>query len=271
MIEKSVQLGKGTRDMQIKNPRVQVQQKSSSTQVPNHNKTKPLFLRLHFDNGSSVTHCSVIASLGCHHRISLFQHLLPEAAIRNPIYRRSQSQTLILQSPSQEASLQTPFLRQGVFQSLLVSLRLLLLWCGFFFFFFGFKNLIYFKVWFFSLAWPLFFLFRIKTSVTIRWIWIPWRVMVMQWQGYASPAMDEIWQLVFDHILYLIVFLDHNNMYFSCIIVFPNFLSVIYLFSLVQAVKHFVKLVSYIPTLYCLANSLRWWSCESIQVGWCFE
>jgi len=41
-----------------------------------------------------------------------------------------------------------------------------------------------------------FYGFRIKTSDTIRWIWILWRAMVMRWQGYASRPMDAIWQQV---------------------------------------------------------------------------
>lgn len=41
---------------------------------------------------------------------------------------------------------------------------------------------------------------RIKASDIIHWIWIPWKVMVMQLQGYASPLMDAIWRQVFKHI-----------------------------------------------------------------------
>jgi hypothetical protein len=41
---------------------------------------------------------------------------------------------------------------------------------------------------------------RIKASGIIHWIWIPWKAMVMQLQGYASLPMDEIWRQVFKHI-----------------------------------------------------------------------
>ena len=76
-------------------------------------------------NGSSVTHRFTFARVGCHNCPSLLQLLLPQAPIRSSIHRQtqfrcqsqSQSQTY-LQTPSQEASLQTPFFRQGSFQIL---------------------------------------------------------------------------------------------------------------------------------------------------------
>lgn len=60
-------------------------------------------------------------------------------------------------------------------------------------------TVIYFMVWSLLGLWFCLCNIRIKTSGIIHWIWIPWKAMVMQLQGYASPLMEEIWQQVSKH------------------------------------------------------------------------